>query len=317
MPSVNFGSYKNAMSSDCSMHLPLVKAFTDYCLDMPNDMNEETAAFYENRICESLDVGILAGSKTGSAEFFESLSKLGVTWNLLLAKKSSTIGHPGIGRIVDPEWADINMVKKWKQDSLKLHSSKCATPMKIPSTQPAWLVDVRKQCVVPGLGRGDYVALSYRWGETLDTTRHASLNASMAKLQEPKVLCSSEVVANLAPIVRQAICLTSLIQERYLWVDALCIDHSDIKAMTEELNAMGIIYASAVVTIVALDSDSQTGFLGLKGVSNARKFEQKIIPFREEQLIFRNTLRVLTWWIILRIMSEAGHTKSSRCLVEK
>ena len=59
--------------------------------------------------------------------------------------------------------------------------------------------------------------------------------------------------------------------------------------MIEQLNLMGAIYASAVVTIVATDGDSQDGLAGLEGVSAPRELEQRVIPFREEKLIVRNT----------------------------
>lgn len=272
---VNFGSFKHVLSSNCSTHAPLVKAFANHCLDG-----------LHSRIRESDDIGIERDGLDSSVGMTESLSKGGSCWDLLLAQKDSIPRHPGIGRIMDPDWVDIEIVKKWKYKCLTSHGSKCKNPMRICPTRPAWLVDVVGQCVVPGLGCGDYVALSYRWGETPD---HMRQTANMAKLQEANALQESEIRAHLAPIVRHAMYLTSVLGERYVWIDTLCIDHGDRKAAAEHLNIMGAIYASAIITIIAGDSDSQEGFLGLKGITPPRELEQRIIPFGEEKLIVRNT----------------------------
>ncbi|KAF7877091.1 uncharacterized protein EAF02_008311 [Botrytis sinoallii] len=83
--------------------------------------------------------------------------------------------------------------------------------------------------------------------------------------------------------------LTSVISERYLWADALCIPHANEELRAEELNMMGAIYGNAVVTIVAADGDAQDGLRGLEGVSQSRDMNQRIILFGGEQLIVRNT----------------------------
>lgn len=58
--------------------------------------------------------------------------------------------------------------------------------------------------------------------------------------------------------------LTSSIGERYLWADVLCIVHGDTEGTAEQLNLMGSIYASAIITTVAADEDSQEGLPVLK-----------------------------------------------------
>lgn len=79
--------------------------------------------------------------------------------------------------------------------------------------------------------------------------------------------------------------LTSAIGERYLWVDALCIVQGDNAETLNQLNLMGAFYASALITIVVADGDSDVGISGLKGVSNSRKAEQTLIPFGGETLM--------------------------------
>ncbi|RKL16691.1 hypothetical protein BFJ70_g14979 [Fusarium oxysporum] len=83
--------------------------------------------------------------------------------------------------------------------------------------------------------------------------------------------------------------LTSAIDERYLWADALCVTHHDPKAASEQLRSMGAIYVNTVATIIATDGDTRSGVPGLKGISNLRGLSQNVIPFGDERLILRNT----------------------------
>lgn len=232
------------------------------------------------------DIGMTGRYKGQSVTLTESLSKLGLCWDLLLVKQDSVPDHVGTGRILDPDWADLDIVKQWKNRCLSSHGTKCENPMKIWPTHPAWLIDIENRCVVPGQAGAVFVALSYRWGEDSGFRVHTS---TMSKLQKPNALDSPEISEHLPPIIRHAMYLTSAVGERFLWVDAFCIVHGGDTGTAEQLNIMGAIYASAVVTIIAADSDSQDGLLGLRDISAPRKLEQKVIPFGEEKIVVRNT----------------------------
>lgn len=144
---INLGSFEDATSSSCHRHGPLVEAFTVYCRDS---------------VTESSDMGISKGYEGHGVCLIQSLSKGGFVWDLLLVKQESVQDHIGSGRILDPDWADLEVVKQWKNRCLSSHGVKCANPMKIWPTQPAWLIDVEKKCIVPGQGCATFVALSYR-----------------------------------------------------------------------------------------------------------------------------------------------------------
>jgi hypothetical protein len=186
---------------------------------------------------------------------------------------------------MDPDWVDLDIVKKWKHECLSSHK-KCENPMKIPRTRPAWLIDLETMSVVPGEDTGSFVALSYRWG---DDTKLMTDYEMMLKLQRLGSLKDKEIADKLPPIMLHAMHLTRVIGERYLWTDSLCIIHGDDAATGEQLNLMGSIYASATVTIIAADGDSQHGLPGLKGVSGPRNLEQKMFPFGKESITVRNT----------------------------
>ncbi|KAF4854138.1 hypothetical protein CGCSCA4_v001849 [Colletotrichum siamense] len=108
----------------------------------------------------------------------------------------------------------------------------------------------------------------------------------MSNLQRPNSLDDPAIATQPAPMVRQAIALTSLVGQRYLWVDTLCIDHSRIAESTTQLQNMGAIYANASLTIVALDRDAEDGFPGLRDISREKDRDDEVpIQFGNEQFI--------------------------------
>lgn len=275
---LNLGPFETAISSGCRRHTPLVERFREYV--EPSDGLHGATKLSE-------DVGFDSShSMNGSPCLYESVSELGLYWSLLLVKQNDVPSHIGKGRILDPDWADLDIVKRWKSACLSSHGTKCENPMKIPAIRPAWVIDTELKCVVSGEGHSQFVALSYRWGRD---SGHRVNTDIRARLQKPGVLDTQEFSVYLPPIVRHAMYLTSVIGERFLWVDKLCITHGDDAATAEQLALMGAIYASAVVTIIAADGDAQDGLLGLRGVSAPRKLAQRVLPFGEENLVVRNT----------------------------
>ncbi|KAK7961163.1 hypothetical protein PG988_012377 [Apiospora saccharicola] len=272
---VNLGSFQEALSTSCPNHKPLVQAFYEYVTD-----GEEADT-------ETLDVGLTRDAEDRSVRFDQSITDLGLFWHLLLVKDAAVESHTGTGRIRDPDWANLGMVKQWKRDCLTLHGHLCDNPLKIWNTRPAWLIDVRQRCLVPGQVPENYVALSYVYG----SHRGSHIDAGMlARLQQPLALDSPGIAQLLPPIVQHAMYLTYVIGEIYLWVDALCIPHHDPEATKEQLGMVGAIYANAVVAIVAADGDASDGLQGLQGASASRNnTRQRIIPFGDEQIVVRNS----------------------------
>lgn len=272
------GSFEEALSTNCQRHKPLVEQFVEYC--------QRAGA----RRTKSKDLGILF---TGERpEIFESVSKLGFGRSLVLANKSpSSTDHVGKGRIVDPEYIDLEILKHWKNQCLTSHGTRCQNPMKIWRTCPAWLVDVKQRCVVrgddPAVCSSPFVALSYRRNTEPGV---GVVPEAMLGLQRPGILDDEGAGGWVSPLVRHAMYLTTILGERYLWVDALCIVHGD-GTTAEQLSLMGAIYASAVVVIIAADGDAQEGISGLKGIPESvpRKSQQCLIPFGDEETIIART----------------------------
>ncbi|KAI1120377.1 heterokaryon incompatibility protein-domain-containing protein [Nemania abortiva] len=207
-------------------------------------------------------------------------------WDLRLVNKASVPNHPGRYRILE-EWVDIDLLQQWKDMCLTGHGERCDNPMKIWPVRPAWLIDVERKCLVSGRETNNdrFVALSYIYGAS--PSFKITEVATLSRLQIPNSLASSEMLSSISPIIQHAMYLTTVLGERFLWADALCIPHYDKTTTAEQLNSMGAIYATALITIIVTDTDSEQGILGLRGVSRCREMAHRIVPFGTEQIVAR------------------------------
>ncbi|KXJ96156.1 heterokaryon incompatibility protein-domain-containing protein [Microdochium bolleyi] len=128
---------------------------------------------------------------------------------------------------------------------------------------PARLVDLgpnnneinpRLITVVPGWS-GQYVCLSYCWGG--DQPLKATTN-NLSSLSNPPGFPYHDLPKTL----RDACLITKLMDQRYIWIDALCIVQDDPADKAREIPKMRNIYKGALLTIVASRSTSaDQGFL--------------------------------------------------------
>jgi len=248
--------------SDCTDHVPLIEylsqAGEEDGLDPENPAPRHPfMIIWENLWNQPGPVAIDIDESLHCARRFLSYLQYGNT----------VVQHSGTGLALHPDWADIDLAQAWKQKCLNAHPE-CYNPLKIWPAKPAWVVDVQRQCIVAGSECESLVALSYRWGKTSPIIRDSEM---MSKLQITFALQNPAVEPLIPLTIRHAIALTNLLGERYLWVDALCIDHSDKQRTKEQLDLMGAIYANAVFTIVVANTDAMGGIPGLEGISNPRR----------------------------------------------
>lgn len=259
---IDLGDTEAAMSTQCGTHRELVRHLAQYQGSSPSLVTRSIQ-----------DSGVTVAKSAWKCH-----------WNLLVSKPSVP-NHPGVGYILDPHWIDLKFPRKWIENCRSSHGGRCVNPQKVWLARPAWLIDVEQARLVAGdTTNCAYVALSYVYGRQKGFTITAK---ALARLQQPQVLnnADNDVSHYVAPIVRHAMYLTSIMGERYLWADSLCITHQDPNIMTEQLNFMGGIYAGALVTIVSLDGDAIHGIPGLKGVSRARKANQAVVAFGDEKIV--------------------------------
>ena len=164
---------------------------------------------------------------------------------------------------------DDDSLSKYRQNKYVSETSESLQPRSLPAGFRC--IDVLEKCIVrlPDNNQTSYVALSYVWGLTnVDDLRLCIENLSelerlgeLTKYQLPNTIVDAMTVC-------------SKLQERYLWVDRLCIiqDGPDLK---EQLEAMGSIYKGSTYTIAA--SDAMGAHSELPGVSQPRTWKQKAI----------------------------------------
>jgi Heterokaryon incompatibility protein (HET) len=104
-----------------------------------------------------------------------------------------------------------------------------------------------------------YLALSYTWGKaTLYTTHTKNIQVH----QEPNGL--QRQFEYLPRVVREAIDLVRSLNERYLWVDSLCIIQDNDRSWNLNSSVMDLVYGCAYATICAAEGNgAQVGLNAL------------------------------------------------------
>lgn len=160
----------------------------------------------------------------------------------------------------------VEMLKEWIEESpRRLASLTSVKPQyKELCDQPPQiftLVDVRKQCLIPGPPDAECAALSYVWGK-LERSLLRNLVANRVKLEESDALTPHDSL--LPKTIRDSIMLVKALGIQYLWVDSLCVVQDDYGNKPEQLKAVGPIYSLAKFIIVAAAGDnSDTGLPGV------------------------------------------------------
>lgn len=98
-------------------------------------------------------------------------------------------------------------------------------------------VDVHKRCIVERRDVVEYVALSYVWG-AVSTQRLTTINQE--QMLTPGIF--SEL--KLPDTIWDAIDVTRICGQQYLWVDSLCIVQNDVEDLQAGTFAMDLICKS-------------------------------------------------------------------------
>jgi Heterokaryon incompatibility protein (HET) len=159
--------------------------------------------------------------------------------------------------------ADPTLLKSWIMTCDADHGIRCNGDASTSTTIGTDInfIDVIQNCIVPGNLKVQYFALSYVWGAA---TQYKLLKSNSHALAIPGSLSQ----APLPQTIQDSIALVASMNERYLWVDALCIVQDDDATKGVQIDQMASIYASALVTIVALSGQSASS--GLPGVLSPR-----------------------------------------------
>lgn len=127
--------------------------------------------------------------------------------------------------------------------------SKCSTMYN--GQLPTRVIDVGLDGQSPRLyisqrERGDYLALSYRWGnQDSSHKRLLTLKENLA------AHCQNIPLDQFPKTFREAIEVSRNLEIRYLWIDSVCIVQDDEADWETEANRMASVYSEAVATIFA------------------------------------------------------------------
>jgi hypothetical protein len=172
--------------------------------------------------------------------------------------------HPGpfFGRIVDQDYADLALCRKWLNICDEHHTGlweQCTSQKSLDQFLQYYLrlIDVEKMIIVRGLPDWtEYVALSYVWGEDRmkrarppgwEMPRTLRVNVRTDKYGVETIMLPGELLCT----IRDAIEVTRSIGYRYLWVDSLCIIQDDKQEKDFQISMMDEIYNNATLTIAA------------------------------------------------------------------
>jgi hypothetical protein len=167
-------------------------------------------------------------------------------------------GEPDLLARYRPAVCNVSLFRSWLCMCTESHPA-CFLTANM-DMQPLRLIDVTNMCLVtfngPEKAENRYFALSYVWG---DGPKDFAL--SRANMED---YCRPQGLPALPRTLSDAIVLTIKMEERYLWVDSLCIISDDPQDKATQIPAMTSIYGCAALTIVAAAGRDATH--GLPGI---------------------------------------------------
>lgn len=191
--------------------------------------------------------------------------------NLLYEKWCHTLLGASIW---DRKTMNYDQIKRWLSRCIDDHGPDCnalrtPTPITLPSSFR--LVDTSEWCVVHMPDPEEYVALSYVWALASDSAEKQKLQLQRDNVQEMEK--PGGLDRGLLPeVLVDAIQLCAELGQRYLWIDRLCIVQDDMDTKVEQLDAMGVIYHRAFLTIVALGDGVTRGLPGVSSRPRPRSY---------------------------------------------
>ena len=235
------------------------------------------------------------GLQFGGVEIFFSTGFILPCLNLSTAwPGDGKYGFTYLGRTLseEPDWP---LVHGWLRDCDE-HHSPCRKIWK--SAAPELKVFDCQTLTTVGLpANARYVALSYVWG------------------QGPRKLPTATASnPHEEATISDAITAVKYLNERYLWVDRLCIDQSNLEERLRFIKHMDNIYEAAYLTIVALVDNTESGLPGISAPRTGQVcLKMPVGKFIATMNSFDSDLRGSTW--NTRAWTYQEFCLSRRCLV--
>ncbi|USP73103.1 hypothetical protein yc1106_00377 [Curvularia clavata] len=163
---------------------------------------------------------------------------------------------------------DIQLLRSWLSLCQDCHSQQCEVPQFLGGDFGMRVIDVQRRCVVTATQQCRYVVLSYVWGKARQLLLTAEALSRLVDVDGSL----NDHNKSVPMTIRDAMLLCEKMGEKYLWVDALCIQQDSAEDKACQLDMMGSIYQCAAFTIVAAcGNDANSGLSGVRPDSRASK----------------------------------------------
>jgi len=207
------------------------------------------------------------------------------------------------GRLIDSQWIDVGMIRRWIDCCDSWHAGHCHSlpeEKTMPCPTHVRLIDVEHECLVRGSPGDKYVALSYVWGSVNNRAHQFhTTEGNLQKYEQEGMLTDGKTDMLMPQTVKDAMRLTLLLGQRYLWVDCFCIVQDNPNVVDFQINQMGSIFANACFTIIAADGvNADRGLGGIEGWSVPRQISQEVFeyaPGRHLLGLTSNMVEFSTW----------------------
>jgi Heterokaryon incompatibility protein (HET) len=173
------------------------------------------------------------------------------------------------------DYADYSLIKSWVKVCQTCHPNCCGKSVDFQRQfMKLKLIDVYERVVKLVQDYTPYIALSYVWGEVPEGQERGTRQHKTSSEAILKSGGSYPLPEALPKTIEDALTVVKRLGERYLWVDAYCINQHDKVEAKLQIDNMRLVYECASLTIVAMDGVNAKA--GISGVS--RPLQQRNQP---------------------------------------
>ncbi|ESZ91514.1 hypothetical protein SBOR_8085 [Sclerotinia borealis F-4128] len=273
------GSYNDLLGrKTCPLCMLLVEASENgpYSIISPDLGPLHFTAFWRNSATPNEDGGRDSKFAVLSVSINEKMEAGGLPLTL---RPINSLGTESLhcAKYVNNPFIDFDLVRGWIKGCEDNH--KCGEAFvsltgayRIPAEFNC--IDVVQMCIVQPPERCRYLTLSYVWGAG---QKFSLLEDNYERLSTLGGL--TDYLGQLSQTIQDAIVFTKRLQERFLWIDSLCIIQDGLEKKQRALEDMGLVYSQALLMICAADDRCPKD--GLRGVNLARntpQYTREIMP---------------------------------------
>jgi hypothetical protein len=155
---------------------------------------------------------------------------------------------------------NIPLIQSWMTHCESHHDCVQPSTAQPPDLQ---LINVAQRRVVAAPPKSRWITLSYVWGDVArDPTGGLSQEGALP--------------IKLHGTLEDALRLTYLLGEKYLWIDIFCIDQQNLERKLAQIKRMDQIFANAALCIVAISSETSAN--GIPGIGCSAGPRQTMFP---------------------------------------